>query len=98
MRLDDLAVLDRECIERSRQLVARDEQRRGRAFAPPSRHVGGARGQILGGQRRHDREAGLRSSSSAAIGDKRLEPPAEDPREIAEDRGEHAAMRGFHGQ
>ena len=86
MRFENLAVLDRERVERSGELVLRQQQRRRAAGAMPRRDARRARVEIVGGDRAHQRQARRRARARLAVRDHRLKPLAEDVLEILQAR------------
>ena len=96
VRFDDLAVFDRKRVERSGELVLRQEQRRRAAGAVPRRDARGALVEIGRGDRAHQRQARRRARARLAVRDHRVQPLAEDVLEIVQGDGERTAVRGSH--
>ena len=90
--LDDLAVLDRERVERAGEFVLRQQQRRRAAgachAATRAAHASRSSAVIVRTSARHG--AGL--VARLAVGDERLKPLAEDVLEIVERDGERTAV------
>ncbi len=92
VRVEDLAVLDRKRVERSGELVPRQQQRRPAPGAMPCRGVRRALVEIVGGDRAHQRQSRRGVRARLAVRDERLKPLAEDVLEIVKRDGERTAV------
>ena len=94
--LEDLTVLDRKRVERSREFIPGQQQRRRASGLLPRREPRRARVEIVGGDRAHERETRRRARAVAAICHHRVKPFAEDVLEILKGDGERSAVRSSH--
>ena len=104
MTRDDVAVLEREDVERPLELVPREEQRDGQPAALPRRgERHGAREVVerhAFDQAERSHVGGIASEPCQPIRDERVQPRAEDRSQVADERleGRALAVRQVHSR